>query len=323
MSARLFLFVQFEFPWPLGPPDGRYLMRSEVDDRPEHVIVLGTVSPTGQPAPRRADRPPGALRRLGGSRQRTVAPAPDPALLDTTRVTIVDPVSLSAERQAKAWLSDLDPARDVPAAVKVLNRVLHAQRIATADPYVREVSPLQASTVRAGWGEGEQVADGHWLHAVELPLGQLQDGGRGRRRRIGGRSAALRPHERLARLLGARDRALLCEELALRARLDLDEGRLAHAALELDRAYAAALVELAGEARADLPLRTSELASLYEGVSAAAAAALSADGAAADAGEPAPERPAAVALDEEALRHALGRLESTLRARSAAGFDRT
>ena len=39
------------------------------------------------------------------------------------------------------------------------------------------------------------------------------------------KAAALRSEERLAELLGARDRPLLCEELALRARLDLDQDR--------------------------------------------------------------------------------------------------
>ena len=34
MSDRLFLFVQFEFPWELGPPDGRYLMRAHEGSTP-------------------------------------------------------------------------------------------------------------------------------------------------------------------------------------------------------------------------------------------------------------------------------------------------
>ena len=31
MAQPLFLFVQFEFPWPLGIPDGRYLLRAGRD----------------------------------------------------------------------------------------------------------------------------------------------------------------------------------------------------------------------------------------------------------------------------------------------------
>ncbi|HYM46783.1 MAG TPA: hypothetical protein VES65_11580 [Solirubrobacteraceae bacterium] len=324
MPERLFLFVQFEFPWQLGPPDGRYLLRSVLDGEPERVVVLGTLGDRGASSSGR----PGPLRRRSASRRRSVPALPEPAAVTSSRATIVDPIPLSAERQAQAWLADLDAERDVAAAVTVLNRVLHAQRIATADPYVREVSATQASTIRAGWGEGEQVAEGRWLHAVELPAAAPGGGSAGALRAIRARSAALRPHERLARLLGAHERPLLCEELALRARLDLDQNRIAHAALELDRAYSAALIELADERPGDLPLRVAELASLREGVARAARGAL--PDVHPEAGMPeerhAPAHPREAdeqtEPDQETIRHALGRLEAALRARSAAGFDR-
>jgi len=129
--------------------------------------------------------------------------------------------------------------------------------------------------IRAGWGEGEQVADGRWLHALELPwtsgssrapVARLP--GRGRR------TAALRPQERLAELLSARGAALLCEDLALRARQDLDQERVELSAIELDAAYAAALFELRGEGREDLAIRIDELDKLAAGVGAQARAAL-------------------------------------------------
>jgi hypothetical protein len=296
---RLFLFIQCELPWELGPPDGRYLLRSESDGEPERVIVLATLGAGRATLAREA----GPLRRRrAAARKRPVAAEPEPEPVTTASATIVDPVSVSAERQARAWLDELRPEREVAAAFAALNRVLHAQRIATADPYAREVSPAQALTIRAGWGEGEQVAEGRWLHAVELPL-------TGARARVRRRASALRPDERLAEMLGARERPLLCEELTLRARLDLDQGRLAHATIELDRALLAALVELADERRTDLPLRVAELRSLHEGVAVTARAVLSSD------------RPET--LDEEAIAHALGRLEAALRARSAAGYDRS
>ena len=116
----------------------------------------------------------------------------------------------------------------------------------------------------------------------------------------------LRPQERLAALLSVRGEALLCEELALRARLDLDADRLRHAALELEHAYSAALVELPAEDRLELGGRVAELAQLNPGVAQAARDALS-DG----AREP----------DREIVSHALGRLEALLRARAAAGFE--
>ena len=345
MPERLFLFLQFEFPWELGPPDGRYLLRSGAGAEPERVVVLGTL---------------GAARRAEGSWRRQMLPrnrrgaqiepgSLQPAPVPTARATIVDPVPLAAERQARAWLADLDGEREAEAAVAVLNRVLHFHRIASADPYVHEVSPAQALVIRAGWGEGEQVADGLWRHAHELPQ---QAGKRTRSGRRRDRSAALRPQERLAELLGARGAALLCEELALRARLDLDHDRLAHAALELEAAYAAALGELRGEHREDLAIRVDELEQLQDGVAAQAEAALdvteppparagTADAAGtaeteppaetepaaetAPTGETARTSPAAAAADEavvdpDVLRYALERLEAALRARTATGF---
>jgi hypothetical protein len=228
----------------------------------------------------------------------------------TARATIVDPVSVSAERQARAWLADLDAQRDAGAAVAVLNRLLHTHRIATADPYIHEVSPAQALVIRAGWGEGEQVAYGRWLHARELPGAAIDHRPRpagARRLRPGGarRTAALRPEERLAELLAARRTPLLCEDLALRARLDLDQGRTSHAAVELDRAYAAALPELRAEGRQDLAIRIAELEKLQPDVAVQARAAM-------------PDSPGAPA--EEIVLHGLGRLEALLRARTASGL---
>jgi hypothetical protein len=165
--------------------------------------------------------------------------------------------------------------------------------------------------VRAGWGEGEQVAYGRWLHARELPW---------REPRARRRSAALRPQERLTVLLGARGKALVCEELALRARLDLDHGRLSHAALELEQAYAAALVELPQEDRGALTVRIAELAQLRAGVLRAARAALADDAPPDPSERTAPVTSDAAEPDEEQVRHALERLEAALRARTALGF---
>ncbi|HVR05692.1 MAG TPA: hypothetical protein VMS02_06590 [Solirubrobacteraceae bacterium] len=304
MTERLFLFLQLEFPWELGPADGRYLLRRPIDREPERVIILETL---------------GAERRAGGRRtgrrRPQVQPEPQPEPVATARATVIDPVSVSAESQARAWLDGLDATREADAATATLNRVLFAQRIATADPYVHELSPAQALVVRAGWGEGEQVAYGRWLHARELRRG---------RQRVR-RSAALRPQERLAVLLAGRGDALLCEELALRARRDLDEGRPLHAALELDRAYAAALGELAHEDRPELADRLAELAELRPAVQQAAQAALAlppqlgpAQASPLSAG-PAPDDTSREP-DEDTIAHALRRLEAALRARTAAGL---
>jgi hypothetical protein len=282
--VRLFTFVQMELPWELGPADGRYLLRTldgPDEGEPEHVVVLGTVG-----AARR-----GVFGRRSRTRRTDAAPAPVPV----ARATIVDPVSLSSEAQARAWLRELDPEREAHAAAGVLNRLLHSQRIAAAAPHLHEIAPGQALAIRAGYGDGEQVADGVWRDARELVLS---------RKRALRRSTVLRPQERLALLLSGRERALLCEELVLRARADLDAGRLALGAIGLERAYAAALVELPGEQREDLRARVKELARISLGVEEAATAAM------------AGERD----IDAALLLQALERLEAALRARTAPGF---
>ncbi|HWX44780.1 MAG TPA: hypothetical protein VNY52_05615 [Solirubrobacteraceae bacterium] len=303
MAARLFLFVQMEFPWELGPADGRYLLRKPtsggVGGDPDRVVVLDTV---------------GAARRRGRLGARRPPATPEPAPVPTSRATVIDPVSVSAEGQARKWLAQLDVHQEASAAAATVNRVLLAHRIATADPHVRELSPAHALVVRAGWGEGEQVAYGHWLHARELRLDE---------RRTRRRSAALRSHEHFAALLGAREQALVCEELALRARLDLDEGRLPHAALELEHAYTAALAELTEDERPDLAERIAELVQLRPGVIEAARIVLG--GGDSDTPATAGRRGSSdtpAGPDEEVIRHALGRLEAALRARAAAELQR-
>jgi hypothetical protein len=172
----------------------------------------------------------------------------------------------------------------------VLNRALQAYRLINADPWVRTVGRGQALVARVGYGAGEEVADGRWTAARELPFLAAR---RGRRR------ALLEPQAALAAVLGGRADVLACEELALRARLDLDEGRSREAALQLGLALEAALSELMGERGTPaLTARVNELRELQPGVEGAAAAAL--------AGGLSSEQLAVVA-------HALGRLEAALR----------
>lgn len=313
MPERLFLFLQLEFPWELGPPDGRYLLRTRgapgwaglsktEEPQPERVVVLNTLGARRRASDGRSaiGLPARGSRRARRPRDTTAEPAPVP----TSRATIIDPVSVAAELQAQSWLTGIDAEREALAAVAILNRVLFAHRIAAADAYTHEVSPAQALVIRAGWGEGEYVADGHWQHARELPWVPSS--------RTKRRAAALRPQERLAELLGARGEELLCEELALRARLDLDQGRLHHAAHELDAALSTALRELGAEANPALAPRVDELRALHAGMIDAARVALPID-AEGTSGEP----------DEARIRHALERLEAALRARTAGGFARS
>jgi hypothetical protein len=284
-DGALYRFIQFEFPWPLGPEDGRYLLRGHAGEDAHHVVVFGTVTAPVRPRRRRWGRPDDA----------TAAPAETGVGV----ATVIDPATVD-EATAQAWLEGVtsdDAAIDE--AVFWLNATLRAQRAAAADRDVREVSEAVALTVRAGYGEGFEVADGEWHAAVTVP--RRPDRG------LGGRSTrrlhALRPQERLAALLAGRDAVLACEELVLRARADLEARRPREAALQAQIALDAALAELAAfRGQTDLDKRLTELAELRPGIADAAAEALQ--------GGPAP-------ATVEAVEHAVDRLEAALRARAA------
>jgi hypothetical protein len=209
-----------------------------------------------------------------------------------TVVDVGDPFANPSE--AAAWLSGAGEA-ELAAGLAVLNRTLHAYRLASADPHVHGIGRRDALVARLGYGAGEEVADGLWTDAREL----IDTGpGRRRSRRIPASQA------RLAALLTGRRAPLACEELALRARLDLDEGRFREAALQVRVALDAALAELAGDPAAPaLADRLAELQGLHDGVAAAAQAALSGP---------------LDAASRESIGFALGRIEAALRARAAA-----
>jgi len=159
--------------------------------------------------------------------------------VDVTRATVVDAVPLGEAPAAAAWLeraAGADAPATVRAALAVLNQAVQGHRVATADPYVAEVGPARALVTRVGYGSGAQTGEGRWEVARELP----------RPGRRPGVIAGVEAQDRLAALLAGRDVALACEELALRARLDLDHGRQREAALQTRIALDAALAELEG-----------------------------------------------------------------------------
>jgi hypothetical protein len=260
-----------------------------MDDGPAWIVALETL---GVARPRGLTR--GRQRRLLPRRPRPVDSPGDPSPVSVARATVIDVRPLAGDDEAGAWLERLVAVDAATAALAVLNRVVAAYRIAAADPFAHQLPRGAAVTVRAGFGDGQEVYEGGWRRAVEFP------------RPAGGRRparAALHPDERLAALLAARDRSLACEELALRARLDLDFHRPLAAALGTRLALEAALVELGANARASgLEDRLAELRDLRDDVIAAANAAL--------VGPPAEAH-------GERVAHALGRIEATLRARSA------
>ena len=255
-SGAPFAFVQFEFGHLLGPPDGRYLARPAPGADPSLVIVLRTL---GAPQRRLLER----RRRPRAIDHATAAPVP------TARATLIQPGPFESNDEAEDWLSGLrsDEGRataEAERALRELNRVIRAHRAAAADPYARDVTARGALAIRVGYGSGEQVAEGRFTAACELSNAPP------RKRRV----ERLSPEEHLAAILGAREHQLVCEELVLRARLDLDADRPREAALQARVALESLLAEIGVGAEG---VGSAALAKDREVVSAASNAALEAD----------------------------------------------
>ncbi len=221
--------MQFEFAGTLAVPDGRYLARS---DGGQQVLVVETAG--APPPPRRRRRRP-----------KESDAATDPAPLPLSRVTAVraeEPFETAAE--ADGWLEEALASEDsidavVAEGIALLNRAVHAHTVASADPLGTELRAERAAIVRIGHGSGKEVASGRFSSAHEV---DVRAGASARRRQ----DEELRPQERVAAVLGGRERFDACETLLLRARTDLDAGRLREAALQLRVALEAMLVELDG-----------------------------------------------------------------------------
>jgi hypothetical protein len=228
--TRLFGFAQFEFAGTIAVADGRFVVR---DGSGERVLVIETLA-----------APPPARRRRRRPRE---AQADElPAELPLTRVTVVRAFeAFEDEDAARAWLQAASGAeqtvdRLVDQGIDDLNAALHAHAVASADPHPQAVGPGRAVTVRIGYGSGEELADGIFTLAHKVDLGQ---GSASRRRQ---RDEELQPQQRLAAVLGGRERLDVCETLLLRARSDLDAARDREAALQLRVGLEALLVELHG-----------------------------------------------------------------------------
>lgn len=156
--------------------------------------------------------------------------------MPVTRLTIIETTEL--EGDPEAWLASLredEEAREdlLERALAHATRMFAARRLAAADPAVPDATREAALAVRLGFGNGDELVDGRYEQAIEPPRGG------GRR----SKAEALRPQERMAALISGRQRVLICEELLLRARADLDAGRGREATLQVRVALEALLAE--------------------------------------------------------------------------------
>jgi len=247
--VALLPFAQLDVPGAIAVADGRYLARPELEpDAGPDVFVVRTLG---------AARSRSRLRRgkpvpLGGG--------DDPLPLQLSRLTLIKSIEFGDAEAAAEWLkrvtADEDIARGLTLEVtRVCNRALLAQRVAAPDPYAPDLRAADAVVVRFGFGTGDEVADGRWQQAAELP----------ERARQSFRAEVIDSvgaQERIAAVLGGRDRVEPFEALLLDAERAAEEARPAIAALLLGTALESLRRRggEAGEATAALsPLRERAL----------------------------------------------------------------
>jgi hypothetical protein len=248
--ARLFSFIQFEFPNTLGPDPGRYLVvpaNGRVDEAAQ--AELARIDP---------DRITGVVHELGAADvlqlQVAGAPAPKGGLIfrkPKTAVSGEDPREVSllvatlikategldGRREARRFLETIKAQQDrqeefIEEMVAVLNTAIRAFRAAARDPYLTEIAREDSREVRIGYGSAQDLTAGQWQEAFALPPP--------RRQRIS-RAERLKPTEAVSLALDRSLPLLDAEDLALRVMLDLQQNRTRAAAVQL-RACADLLV---------------------------------------------------------------------------------
>lgn len=148
-----------------------------------------------------------------------------------TRVTVTG-LSFDDASSGSDWLkrtiADRElGSRELRDATRIVNRALNALRAEARDPLVQEIGVTKALAVRLGHGTGDELAEGRWTEASQMPpppRGRLDD---------------VDPQSRVAAVLAGRDEVHPAETLMQRARLDAQQGRDAEARYGLQAARAA------------------------------------------------------------------------------------
>lgn len=147
-----------------------------------------------------------------------------------------------SEAEAEAWMNralDSDFTGEIlDDAIAALDRVRAADASASGIAFGTRTTIGSMLTARIGFGEGEQVASGRFLDALEVDA----RGGSSEKRRE--RLARTGSTARTASLLGDREPPTACEVMIPRIRLDLDSGNEAAARLAIGPAASATISEL-------------------------------------------------------------------------------
>jgi hypothetical protein len=189
-----------------------------------------------------------AAGRLSLGRRRSPRPAADddePEAVAITRITVVRGSPFADDVSAREWLAGCrEPEtadREIAEALRLLNRAILAHRVSASDPYAGDAARGQARRVRIGFGSGDELVEGRSREVHDVPVQAV----RRTRRRM------LAPEEQVAQILGGRRPTWPSEDLLLRARLDLDQGRTREAALQAQAAHGSLAAELAAQPGAD------------------------------------------------------------------------
>lgn len=173
----------------------------------------------------------------------------------TTATLIRAHEPLGSESEAAAWAARLDQDDFTQGlldeALDSIDRVLAAEAAATGRPFAQSPVLEQIVNSKIGYGDGDRLADGRFLDAFDI---DARGGTAGSRRERRGRT---RPIARIAAILSGKDEALACEFLIPRVRADFDAGRTYAAALAIETAVRATVVEM--DMALDVPDHMSDL----------------------------------------------------------------
>ena len=270
----IFPFVQLEYTHSIGPPVGRYIVHPH--DRNGSVdfaaggagILPGPESPLDDIDARLMGTADVLVIQVRGAsaptpkRWRSGLPKPPPgeppAEISVTLVTVILATRmLRDERAARSQLATIEASPDEQAkiletALTIVRKGVSAYRLAAADPYVPDVSPLDARAARIGYGEAGAVVRGGWTEAigVRVPKPPKMN-----------RTTQLMPVQAMAAMLSGAIASLESEEMLLAAIRDLDNGRYRGAAVTVNAAQELLLAELAGE---ELPAKVARLVAKVE-----------------------------------------------------------
>jgi hypothetical protein len=256
----LFPFVQLEFTHSIGPPPGRYTVPPrDRNASPSFALAAGPhragarvslEEPVDEAAIGTADvlviqvlGAPAPARRRFRAALPPAAEGAAPREVSVTVVTVVLATRVLADHDtATRLMSSLRTSADerdalLAGALAIVRGAVSAYRLAAADPYVPDLSPLDARAVRVGYGDASAVVRGGWSEAVAVAAERPP--------RLT-RTGRLMPVEAMAGMLAGTVGVLEAEELILAVVRDLDHGRHRAAAITLAGAQDLLLAELSG-----------------------------------------------------------------------------